>query len=62
MTPGIGFTEHVENRVLAFRLGAVHEGRSKTDFFDFIGFDTVLTDVLDTILRPMNSPIVTGRF
>ena len=44
----------------------MYEGLPKTNVFDFIGFDTVFTNVLDTISRPYelidsHSPILGER-
>jgi hypothetical protein len=49
MTPRFGFPEQVKHRIPAFGLPALHQGLPKTDFFDFIRFDTVLTNMLNTI-------------
>jgi hypothetical protein len=52
MPAGRCLSQNEKNRILARSLGALYEGFSKADFFDFMCFHTVLTNVLNTILRP----------
>ena len=52
MTASRRLSENVVNRIFAGGLRPLYERFAKADFLEFIGFNAMLTDVLNPILRP----------
>ena len=52
MASGEGLPEHVVDGVRPCRFGALHQGSPKAHFFQFMGFNAVLANVLNAIFRP----------